>query len=328
MSVTPSPVFLLNFMMITLNLNPGLGVALKFQSSLDVVSKFGHLLATPITPAIKCYAALKGVAKTAVVTTAVIGVGYLAYSTYVEAVDARALAVTVGNGYVEEDDRRQERAGRNADRRARRLYTQWMKIQGFEEPSDHPFVYRLFAEMGDHPANRDYYAIAHRRLRRWFDELVKVDVLIKDMVARKFGPEPVDDAEEVDVVDNPQDINVEPLTARQVWYEQVRRETELLRDYFEDNPVEFVSNFALAGTLVKPPDRIMYRTACVIVEAALAMRARDVNESQYFLGREDIVAASRAGPDLRPRGGLAPWAAGLVNWRDAIWSRISLPGPK
>lgn len=315
-------------MMITLNLNPGLGVALKFQSSMDVVSKFGHLLASPIAPALKCYAALKGVTKTVAVTAAVAGVGYLAYSTVVEYNESRRLAITAGGGYVEEDTRRQEREGRNADRKSRRLYAQWMKIQGFEEPESHPFVYRLFAEMGDHPANRDYYAIAHRRLRRWFDELVKIDVLIKDMVLRMYGPEPNPEAEEVDVVVNPQDVDIVPLTPRQVWFDNVRRETSHLRAYYEDNPVGFVEEFVLAGTLVQPPHNIIYRTSCVIVEAALAMRARDVSESQYYLGREDILAASREGPDLRPRGGLAPWAAGLVNWRQAIWPRISLPASK
>lgn len=289
------------------------------------------------------------IVKTALPIAAVSIAGYLAVQAYEAYHEGRQLAELEG-GYLEANRRRDERTTRISDRRVRRAYAQWMRLQGFNGPEEHPFAYRLFAEMGDHPLNRDYYAIAHRRLRNWFEELPKITDLVRPIAQQRMGrarPETVEDVEGEDdleaneeLADNPQGDNLLDLEERQMravdrlvveqehWDEQFRTHVGILLQQYTEEPREFTARHLDAGVIIRPEPALVYRSSCAIIEAALSMRANDLSISQYYLGREEIVAASREGHDLRPRGGLVPWAAGLISWRQAIWPEVPLPAPE
>jgi hypothetical protein len=192
---------------------------------------------------------------------------------------------------------------------------------------EHPFVFRLFTEMGDHPLNRDYYTIAHRRLRRWFDELPSIYDACRPTIERELGPREIEDDDSDDGSGNPQDVDEEQERLHQ-WDEDYRERMEELLAEYEADPIGFARDYFQPGVFVRPPPAIIYRTSCAIIAAALVMRADDLNETQYELGREEIVAAAREGPDLHPRGGLAPWAAGIVSIAQAVFPDIRLPRPQ
>lgn len=324
-------------MTVPLMITSGLGVPQIARSSFAAVTRFGSLVGLARVRIPERLRQLRLIFRILGVSAGVVGACFLIYAAYKEAQLARDLARVEGNGPEVEAANRRARLDRQTDRKTRRLYKQWMKVQGYEEPTDHPYVFRLFSEMGDHVRNREYYTIAHRRLRRWFDELPTITALIKPVVERRIGLPPADEERHlidlpfVDAGENPQGEAVIEmhLTRGQIYDERYREAASVLYAEYEADPRQFARNYLMPGALIRPTGPVVYRASCVIIEAALTLHAEDINTSQYFLGQEHMMAAALERVDaLRLRGGLGMWAAGLVSLRQAIWPSVRLPPPR
>jgi hypothetical protein len=179
---------------------------------------------------------------------------------------------------------------------------------------DHPFVYRLMVEMGDHPVNRDYYVVARRRLHRWFRELQPLSEVLSKIVLETLGDRPEYPGPGQDDYD----------MAKGCLLNELKQE-------FKDDPWKFQEEHRvhIPDLLLRPPPDSDYefRFSSQIIEAAIALRIRDLDEEQRLLASEEVARAGNAYTTWRERwwllraGVIPPWR---VFARDPM-SRLARP---
>lgn len=187
------------------------------------------------------------------------------------------------------------RARRNSERRQlRRTARKWLAEHDMPKAVDHPYVYRLFTEMGDHPLNRDYFIIAHRRVARWFDEGWTMKAAASSIAAKLYGDIPDTDEEKVEF---------EAFEAFLV---------DDISQAFSEDPCGFLAEWKHVVPSIQPPPAIAKRYACQIIEAAIAMRVEDVEESQNVLRSQDVRLLGTDNVSWWTI--FQTWRAGLTGW--------------
>lgn len=204
-----------------------------------------------------------------------------------------------------------ERSQRRRDsdvRQRRRTAAKWLHSHGQPRASRHPFVWRLFAEMGDHPLNRDYYAIAHRRLARWFSELPSVDESI-DRVAKSILPARPDEGDAV---------------ALDEWLTNYEACKEMLILELREDAMAFAERYCgLEWLVVRPPPEVVYRYSCQIIEGAIRMRVEDLEVSQNVLRSKEVRTAGT--DQLSWRQQFALWRGGVIGFPEIFSKPPSVP---
>lgn len=173
-------------------------------------------------------------------------------------------------------EERRVRRTNNVARRRRRTAAKWLHKHGQPRACEHPFVWRLFAEMGDHPLDRDYYTIAHRRLARWFSELPTIDETLGKIATTILPPRPAED--------------VGP--ALDEWLTNHKACKDKLALELKADTMAFQQRYGDMGAIiVRPPPEVTYRYSCQIIEGAIQMRVEDLEESQNILRSEEVRTA-------------------------------------
>lgn len=213
------------------------------------------------------------------------------------AVAASAAVMRAGYDGAYGDLRDEHRVNKKATnkRLVKRLAAKWLAKYRQPRMIDHPFVWKLFTEMGEHPLDREYYAIAHRRLGRWFSELPTFESKVEGMAKDLVGDVPDDELLMAD------------------WLNRLEFEKERLLLEFESNPHEFyLYGREHRWEILQPPTAFTYRYSCQIIEAAIAMRVTDLEESQNILRSVDV---REAGTDtVSWRTAFHTWRTGLTSW--------------
>lgn len=207
--------------------------------------------------------------------------------------------------------RRQAAAER---RRLRSVAGHWLSQHQQPRTLDHPYVFRLFAEMGDFPLGREYYTIAYRRVARWFKEEKSIEDCIDRCITEVIGPPPApvtprDEGPEEGVLDEAR----AEYDAR-----EARMRLELIAQYKKD-PLrfcqqwsDFLFNNGERVYVLRPPDNLIYRISSQIIEAAIALRVDNLEVTQNVVASEVVQRAADRSTSFGERlwllrAGVIPW---------------------
>jgi len=203
-------------------------------------------------------------------------------------------------------------------RRLRAVAGHWLAQHRQPRTIDHPFVFRLFAEMGDFPLGREYYTIAYRRLARWFREHDDIDAVIDEIVEETVLGDPVNRRRPAERIvqgaGEPPDEEAPLLDERPdpLEEERVRVKAEL-RDFHYRNPLEFCTRYREhIPHVLRPPEHMIYRISSQIIEAAIALRVRDLEDTQNVVASEVVQRAADRTTSFSQRlwllrAGVIPW---------------------
>lgn len=222
------------------------------------------------------------------------------------------------------DDPRSERTRQR--RKTRRVAARWFKSQGTLDPVEHPFVFRLHAELGGMPLNSDWRLAGTRRLQRWFNELPTLEMAIGKHMKVIVGEEPT----RQDFLDEDGEVIEAAFRAAWLaWKDQWELVLDEQRARYRENPRQWTIRMLGADHPgLRPEPGTEYRLCQQLLAATLKMRAEETNVDRYVLGLDEIQEAAHASEDLeRPRS-LAALLAGVMSWRDYLAPTLPLPRSK